>query len=856
MHFSGARQSGLSLAVALLGGLARPASAAEIVTVDASELELRAGPSSTLRLRPETPPMRRGIPALTEQTVDDHRLAEVRLPVRGSGRAEMWVADVGVKPPRLLWKGFSGPRDSDDEVSVMVQLTGDGLIEYQTAASISRCDGQPARLFPRAWDFSSGRFRPVLSPLPAPASRTLIARRDDPAAPSGRPAGGFQWVAASTTATEGRDARGLTAPVALNDGNPTTTWAEGLGGDGRGEFLTARAAAGPLLVTGLRIVPGDGSSAAAFRARNRLRRFQLALGPNAEQKFDVELPTDPATGGGAAWNRPFWVALPQPLPSSCVTIVLTEVYRGSEAAPPKTFGTTAIADLDVFTDLDQPGGVDRLVAAMADGNDCAARVPLLVGLGEPALALTVRALPSATGAARSCLLDALTRLAPAPNTEPVVNALLAALREATPAEEAAIQRALLAAQPPPIAALERYLTGKSNSDNNDGSDGAGGVDSRARAARLLGAFDSPAAAATLLAGAGRGPDEVRAAVVQALSVSPALTPEALWTTLALNRSGPLGDQTLDLLRVLPLYWGRHPEAAASALPALRGALGPERPFEVRGRVVMAIGSLRTADGATALAELRAFDSDPTVRFLAARELAGDPGAVAGTALRAALADGDPRVRETAAAALGQRGDRTASGGLVAGAKQEPWPAVRRAELDALGHLCTPDGNELMIRAVARDQAEVRRVSLIGLARCREPRAAALLLNTLNRADETATTRELAATLLGDHGDAQLAPALALALRHLVAESEADLALEAPAVAALRALGRLGGADAVTAAANLADDRRHPFQPAAIEALGGLCDPRSGAASLHRLATGDDAYLAALAEAAEKRCAAR
>jgi HEAT repeat protein len=573
------------------------------------------------------------------------------------------------------------------------------------------------------------------------------------------------------------------------------------------------------------------------------------LGPTADQKFDVELPTDPAIGAGAAWSRPFWVALPQPVPSSCVTIVLTEVYRGSEAAPPKTFGTTAIADIDVFTDLDQPGGVDRLVAAIADGNDCAGRVPLLVGLGEPALAPTVRALPAASGGARSCLLDALIRLAPAPNTEPVVNALLAALRDATPAEEAAIQRALLAAQPPPIAALEKYLTGPSGSDSS-------GADSRARAARVLGSFDSAAAAATLLAAAGRGSDELREAVVQALSVSPALTPEALWTTLALNRSGSLGEQTLDLLRVVPLYWRHHPEAAASALPALRNVLGPERPFEVRGRVVMAIGSLRSPDGAAALAELRASDRDATVRFLATRELAGDPGPVATTALRAALADGDPRVRETAAAALGLRGDRAANGALIAGAKQEPWPAVRRAELEALGHLCTPDGNDLMIRAVARDEADGRRVSLLGLARCRDPRTAALLLSTLNRADETAATRALAATLLGDHGDVQLAPALAVALRHLVAESEADLALETPTVAALRALSRLGGADAVTAAASLAEDRGHSFQPAAIEALGVLCDPRTGAATLHRLATSDNARLAALAEAAEKRCAAR
>src|SRR6185369_3477334 len=143
--------------------------------------------------------------------------------------------------------------------------------------------------FPRAWDFESGRFRPVVSDLPPAAEQKLIARRGDPAMPAGRPIGGFHWIAASTTAAAGSDARALTAPLALDDGDPATSWAEGLGGDGRGEFLTARATSGGYGVRGLRIVPGDASSAAAYRARNRLRRFQIAFGPAPEQRFDVEI---------------------------------------------------------------------------------------------------------------------------------------------------------------------------------------------------------------------------------------------------------------------------------------------------------------------------------------------------------------------------------------------------------------------------------------------------------------------------------------------------------------------------------------------------------------------------------------
>jgi hypothetical protein len=93
-----------------------------------------------------------------------------------------------------------------------------------------------------------------------------------------------------------------------------------------------------------------------------------------------------------------------------------------------------------------------------------------------------------------------------------------------------------------------------------------------------------------------------------------------------------------------------------------------------------------------------------------------------------------------------------------------------------------------------------------------------------------------------------------ALRRIVAESEADLAIEGVAIATLRALARLGGADAVAVSIALAGDTRHPFRAAAIDALGVLCDPGAGQATLQKTASGPDALLARAAERAEKRCA--
>ena len=169
-----------------------------------------------------------------------------------------------------------------------------------------------------------------------------------------------------------------------------------MGGDGRGEFVTARSTAGGYAVRGLRVFPGDGASLDAFRGKNRVRRFQIAFGPAREQRFDVEIPGDP-TADAAHWRDSFWVPLPKPMAASCVTVIVTDVALGKEASPPKSFGAAAIGELAVFTELDGPEGAERLVADLVAAPDCAARLPLLIGLGTPAVLPTAQAVLGAEG---------------------------------------------------------------------------------------------------------------------------------------------------------------------------------------------------------------------------------------------------------------------------------------------------------------------------------------------------------------------------------------------------------------------------------------------------------------------------
>ena len=868
---SGFLRQGGRLALGLVCWLvAAPARAAGPLTLAAAAdgaLEVREGGAVLARVPLETPALRRGSPRLREITIDGRRVAEVRVAVRGTPREEIWIGTLGEvganagRPARVVTHGFVGPRDADGETSLALELTPEGILEFQTSGQVTRCDGAPARLFPRSFDFDSGRFRPVLSPLPPPARQTLVGRRGDPAMPKGRPVAAFPFTAASTTAAAVSDARDLTPPTAVGDQDPSTAWTEGLGGDGRGEFLTARAGAGGAVVRGLRIVPGDAASAERFRARNRVRKLQLSLGPREDQRFDVELPEDPA-GAPSRFREPYWVALPRPVVASCATVVITEVAPGTEAAPPRSYGATAISELAVITDLDGPDGAERLVAEVARAADCASRVPALVALGAAAALPTAQTLiqMAASGHTpeRECLVDALTRLEPTPKNPIVLEALVAAVAGASEKEEQLVMGALRRSAAPPVAALASLMNAP-----------AASADDRARAARVLGALDDAGAADALLAAVGRGPQAQREAVVRALAGATRLEAGALWAALAENAartsngSWPAAlaveetNRAGDLLRVVPAVVKRSPDAASTALTVLRAssAPGPASSFEVRGRAIMALGALGPS-AVPALADVRAHAEEPVLRHLAARELGAVGGVEAAAALRAALTDADPRVRGTAAGGLGQNRDLAAGPALIAGAKQEPWPFVRRAEVEALGHLCGPGAADLLVRGVERDVAEVRRAALVGLARCKDPRARALLVRVLGRRNEASTVRELAAALLGELGDRAAAPAMAAALERQVNESEEDLSVEGVAEMTLRSLAHLGGPEATAAAVKLAKDPRHPFQASAVEALGVLCDAGAGAATLRELAAGPSPSLATAAENATKHCSAR
>src|SRR6266496_4650173 len=92
--------------------------------------EIKDGNAAVAHVPVKTAALRRGQPRVRDAVVDGHRIAELRIPVRGTPAEEVWIGEVGGKSAKTLWSGLAGPRDVDGETSTSVELDGDRVLEF------------------------------------------------------------------------------------------------------------------------------------------------------------------------------------------------------------------------------------------------------------------------------------------------------------------------------------------------------------------------------------------------------------------------------------------------------------------------------------------------------------------------------------------------------------------------------------------------------------------------------------------------------------------------------------------------------------------------------------------------------
>jgi hypothetical protein len=720
-----------------------------------------------------------------EARVDGHDLVLTRTPRAGAPGDDAVLAERRGGELVPLWTGHLGAEDQDGERRAVLDLPS--LTLYETRADVTLCDGQPARLDPRRIDLATGTLVP-LDPGPTPPAPVVVATRAAPphlgeaTAPTV-----FRFEAATVGADDG-------APRELDDGRRDTVWI----GPGRGAVFIARGETRTRVVA-LRLVPGDARSTKAFRAADRPRRLVVRVGATP---FVVEVPNDPTP-------QSYWAVLREPIPTSCVEVAVADVWGQR--------GRAAISELAVLTDVDAGGeaalaGMAREVAAGVAGAAASEHHLQLSGRpGVEALLAARRATTDAAGIAR--VRAALARIGDPLGAAEVAAGLAAA---ASPGEADLAAGGLTAMGDGAVPALAALL-----------ADDTAAAPARARAAQLLG---NRGALAPLLAAAGRGPREVRQAVLVALAGRAGVDD-------LIPAAGDDPDRAADRFRAAGLAAGRAtPEARARLAAAATAALAAGPGYELRYRLTQALAAL----GAPLPDE-----PEPALRQVAVEAMA-DPAAA-----RRFVDDPDPGVR---AAALARTDDR---GAATARLERDAWPLVRRAAAEALAARCAT----APLAPAARTDADetVRRAALAGLVRCKAPNAGAELIAVAG--DETLSPglRATAASLLGPLGDRQQVPALIdlMAGARTDAHTAPDIVGAEGAVriaaAAAHTLGLLADPRAADGLRAAAEDADLPvLQATALAALGAICPPGARAV-LEAGAHAEDALVVHAARAALRRC---
>jgi HEAT repeat protein len=764
--------------------------------------------------------------------VSGKRLLHIRIKADDRG----WEM-VLVPPPALkvVFSGGTGLQGVDGEWSRHVKVSRAGVLVYQRRERVTRCDGAPVYLFPRMYDFQAGRFRPVAS-VPKGEGVTLTASRGVAGVPSGPPLNAFRLVAASTQQGDDGQAVNLGPPSEAEDGHPGSAWSESLGGSGQGEFLTARRPLSPYRLRAISVIPGDAASAKTFREANRLKSVLLVVSPGeritASSRYQITFPVDPLRTPGKV-EEPFWVLLPKPVPATCATLIIRSVYRGTG----KGQGRTAISELRFYTELEFTGGLKQVVSDLGseDEKRGATAVRILSRLGKQGVELVDKAASDheSSSVVASRAIKVLTRIRIPEAAGPLCR--LAPRVAASQRREA--MEALISLGAAAATHLVPLLS-------------TGDDDLRADAARTLGRVGGETARQALLERVGKGSDELRRAVAGGLSSLRG--GDDLEAVLAAAESARDHRGRADLVLVAGRI-GAKADPAARQKTAARVAALWGKEFELRYRIIGSLGRLDPKGQLVALREA-ARGKDAVLRWYAVEQIRRVPGQEVAALLRAYLDDADPRVRSSAALALGRRRrHRSIGAALARRLERERWTMVARVLAEGLGRHCVPEGIKALRKRLVIGPRGVDVRALLSIAACSPPNLDRELLAMAGQRKWRTPVRQRALELYGKRSGRRGAKELSRLLEELRREAARSEDGEALAVTAAKVLGRTGAREAAEALADaLALDPHESIRAAAAAGLGRLCD-RSVRATLRRALQDASKVVRGAAKRAIKRC---
>jgi hypothetical protein len=668
-----------------------------------------------------------GLPHEFKATRDKARIAIVGI---GEGRRVVVVSVPGDRPdkrfeavvaaplagsaPIVFFAGLTGLAEGEDGVrhGGMVVVAGPDEAGARSVAvgeaheELSIC-GRPTILAPRQIDARDLSLRPAKVQRLDAAERARAPRLTAERVAEGTPLGPafLHAVAASSAVGD---------PAAATDGNVETTWAEGRGGSGKGEFIVMNAPA-ELAIEGVELAVRPPQATPQHGAAPK--ELWLAT---TKSLFSVVLPED-------AWAHPgarYRVRFPAPLEDDCMAVVLDTAYDE------RTDANVTLAEVSAVTSLGA-AKLSDLVGALAGGGPQAQNAKVVLrSLGAPAFDAVAAGFSGLDEGGRREALDVLDA-APCATSAPIyVEAFLGPYEAQRIHARDHLPRC--GAEAAPLLA-PRLRTARGR-ELGVLADLLADI-APAHAVELFVPLMEPAAVerrAALRNALGRVADRPDAAPSVRQALSDPATPEVA---------------LLDLLRALGARARDFMPESETALARLSGA---DAALRVRYLRVGPAGELaQAAPSARALLDgALTSDADARVRAAAAHAVR-EPRAFQASLLRA-LTDAEPRVRMEAAHDLAGAADGAATAALIAVLKHDRWPAVRGLAAEALGFAPpSADTDERLVAAVGDDSWVVKRAAL-GALGTRGARAHAdVALERLDDDEEWPAVRLSAARALGE-----------------------------------------------------------------------------------------------------------
>jgi hypothetical protein len=716
----------------------------------------------------------------------------------------------------------------DREYGFEVDATPTGVIRYQTRWDVRRCDDKPAYLFAERLEGTTFRKLDKI-PTQIPDSAATLAVRLD-TTPAAAPLI-YQAKAASHQAGVS-DAGGLAIPRELDDGRIDTGWREELlASHGEGQFFTFKPRVDTARAYQLRIVPGNPTSQAAMKAASRPRTMAIVAGRGA-WRFEVPDGTSEAPGSA------YVVDLPQI--ADCITVVL-ESSHGR--------GPTAIAELGIYAKDERTGGGEALLAkVIAEGKSGATNAAAALARrgGAGARAIDTELATTTDAGVRRRLIGALVKI-----QDPAAAAsLVRAATEGWVRDKDLIDVIGALATNGQIAVL-RDLAAK------------GGLPLEIRIAAAERITPAGAGFTALVDLAGRGPRELRHAVIERLASAQL---DQLLQSATTHSVAPAAG---DLWRAVTRGVRSDPSRRADVVAAMAAALAVATDYERQYRLIDGIASHGDAAALAKLdALLRALPAGThasALRQVAIRGIESSPRVQAAPIVLAFARDPDPGVRLAAVSAIANAetdaaGVWHAAGGhdaidrVIITAMADGWPEIRRRAANALGVRCQrPGPARALFEAVGKDRdLDVRIDSLTALVQCHATGIRDLLAQTWDSSKQPLQLREHAIGQVVALGDKQLATTLVgkfTRWRGQAIESKEAMVLAQRAAATIGQLNPPGAAQALMAAL---DDSAFPEIVSAaalgLGALGPAC-PAAAKAKLTLISRSDDQSAVAAKRAA-------